>query len=285
MRPPVKLYLLIGHSVEKSLSPAIHNAAFNALNLDAIYVAVDVPERSLADAIGGVRALGIAGFNVTIPHKISVMKFLDEVDESAKSAGAVNTVVNRRGKLVGYNTDGEGAMRALMKAIRSIKGRQVVLLGAGGAGRGIAVSLAKAGAALVIANRTVERAKALASMAEEFGAEVSVVSVQKPALKKIIGCADVLINATSVGMWPESGRTLVTSDMMHRNLIVMDIVYKPLKTKLLAEAKKAGAKTIDGLGMLVNQGALSFEMWTGKRAPVKVMKTAVKREMGKVSKT
>ncbi|MEW6592719.1 MAG: shikimate dehydrogenase [Candidatus Hadarchaeota archaeon] len=281
MRPPVQLYLLIGHPVEKSLSPAAQNAAFNSMNMDAIYVAVDVPESSLADAVGGVRALGIAGFNVTIPHKISVMKYLDELDESAKSAGAVNTVSNRRGRLVGYNTDGEGALRALRQAAGPVKGKQVVLIGAGGAARGIAVSLVKAGAELVIANRTSEKAKALASTVSELGGEVSIVPVQKPSLKKTIDCADMLINATSVGMHPDSGETLVTSGMMHRNLIVMDIVYKPLQTRFLKEARKAGAKTIDGLGMLVQQGALSFEIWTGKRAPVKVMEAAVRREVGK----
>lgn len=285
MKPPVKLFLLIGHPVEGSLSPAMHNAAFRAMNLDAIYVQVDVLEKNLADAMNGIRAMDIAGFNVTIPHKIRVMDFLDELDGSAKSTGAVNTVVNRRGKLVGFNTDGEGALRALRPAVTSFRGKRIVLLGAGGGARGIAMSLVKAGAELTITNRTIERAKALASVIEQkTKTKVSVVPIQKPSLKKAIKEADILINATSVGMSPDVDRTLATADMMHRGLIVNDIVYKPLKTRLLKEARKAGAKTVGGLGMLVNQGALSFEIWTGKLAPVNVMEAAIKIELSKVSK-
>lgn len=286
MKPPVKLFLLIGHPVEGSLSPAMHNAAFKSMNLDAIYVQVDVLEKNLADAMNGIRAMEIAGFNVTIPHKIRVMEFLDELDESARSTGAVNTVVNRRGKLVGFNTDGEGALRALKPAVGTFRNKRVVLLGAGGAARGIAMSLVKAGARLTITNRTVGRAKALVStINQKTKAKVSVVPAKKPALKQAIRDADILINATSVGMRPDVDRTLVTADMMHKGLVVNDIVYKPLQTRLLKEAKKAGAKTVSGLGMLVNQGALSFEIWTGKRAPVKVMEAAMKLELGKVGKT
>jgi len=286
LKPPVKLFLLIGHPVEGSLSPAMHNAAFKSMNLDAIYVQVDVLEKNLADAMNGIRAMEIAGFNVTIPHKIRVMEFLDELDESARSTGAVNTVVNRRGKLVGFNTDGEGALRALKPAVGTFRNKRVVLLGAGGAARGIAMSLVKAGARLTITNRTVGRAKALVStINQKTKAKVSVVPAKKPALKQAIRDADILINATSVGMRPDVDRTLVTADMMHKGLVVNDIVYKPLQTRLLKEAKKAGAKTVSGLGMLVNQGALSFEIWTGKRAPVKVMEAAMKLELGKVGKT
>lgn len=280
MKPPVKLFLLIGHPVEGSLSPAMHNAAFKSMNIDAIYVQVDVMEKNLADAMNGIRAMEIAGFNVTIPHKIRVMEFLDELDSSAKSTGAVNTVVNRRGKLVGFNTDGEGALRALKPVAESFRGKRVVLLGAGGGARGIAMSLAKAGAELTISNRTAGRAKVLASIVRnETKSKVSVVPIQKPSLKRAMKGADILINATSVGMSPDVDRTLVTADMMHKGLIVNDIVYKPLPTKLLKEARKAGAKTVGGLGMLVNQGALSFEIWTGKKAPIKVMEEAAKMEL------
>jgi len=280
LKPPVKLFLLIGHPVEGSLSPAMHNAAFKSTNLDAIYVQVDVLEKNLADAMNGIRAMEIAGFNVTIPHKISVMNFLDELDGSARSTGAVNTVVNRRGKLVGFNTDGEGALRALKPAVPSFRSKRVVLLGAGGAARGIAMSLAKAGAELTITNRTIGRAKALASVIEQkTKSEVSVVPAKKPSLKKAMKEADILINATSVGMSPDVDRTLATADMMHKGLVVNDIVYKPLQTRLLKEARKAGAKTVSGLGMLVNQGALSFEIWTGKKAPIDVMEKAAKMEL------
>ena len=276
----IKLFALIGDPIEQSLSPAMHNAAFRALGLNCAYVALRVPERFLTDAIGGIRALGIAGFNVTIPHKIDIVGLLDELDESASLVGAVNTVKNDRGKLIGFNTDGDGALRALEVKIGHIKGKEVVLLGAGGAARAIAFSLAKAGAKLTIANRTVPKGRALASTIEEkLGMNVEVVSLARAELTGALKNADVLINATSVGMYPKADQTLVSASMMHRGLIVNDIVYKPLRTRLLREARRARGRTIDGLGMLVHQGALSFEIWTGKRAPIKVMDAAAKRQL------
>ncbi|MEM3422051.1 MAG: shikimate dehydrogenase [Candidatus Hadarchaeum sp.] len=279
----LKVFMLIGDPVAGSLSPAMMNAAFKKLRLNHIYVAVRVPENLLGDAIAGTRKMGIAGLNVTIPHKIAVMKFLDALDESAALAGAVNTIKNSRGKLVGFNTDGEGALRYLEEKVGKVKGKRVLLLGAGGAARAIAFSLLKAGAELSIANRTVSRAKELASLIEQkLGKEVPTISIDRRTLKRFITNTEVLINATSVGMRPRIDETLVTAEMMHRNLTVYDIVYKPIRTRLLLEAEKAGAMTVDGLGMLVRQGALAFEIWTGKRAPIKVMEDAVRREIGKV---
>ncbi len=276
----LKLFALIGDPVGQSLSPAMHNAAFRALGLNCAYITLRVPKPTLANAIAGVRALGIAGLNVTIPHKISIISLLDELDESAKLVGAVNTVKNNRGKLIGFNTDGEGALRALEEKIGSVKGKEVVLLGAGGAARAIAFSLARAGARLTIANRTVPRAQALASAVEQkLSTNVKVASLNRAELTKALKNVDVLINATSVGMHPKIDKTLVRANMMRRGLVVYDIVYKPLRTKLLREARRAGGKTIDGLGMLVHQGALAFEIWTGKRAPIKIMKAAAKREL------
>jgi len=281
----VKLFALIGDPVEQSLSPAMHNAAFRALGLNCAYVALRVPERSLADAIGGVRALGIAGFNVTIPHKIDIVGLLDGLDESASLVGAVNTVKNDRGKLIGFNTDGEGALRALEGKIGSVNGKDAVLLGAGGAARAIAFSLARAGARLTIANRTVPKARALASTIEQkLGINVEVIPIDRAELTEALKNADALINATSIGMYPRGDQTLVSASMMHRGLIVNDIVYKPLRTRLLQEAKRVGGRTIDGLGMLVHQGALAFEIWTGKRAPIKVMETAARRQLRGESK-
>lgn len=276
----LKLFALIGDPVGQSLSPAMHNAAFRALGLNCAYITLRVPKPTLANAIAGVRALGIAGLNVTIPHKISIISLLDELDESANLVGAVNTVKNNRGKLIGFNTDGEGALRALEEKIDSVKGKEVVLLGAGGAARAIAFSLARAGARLTIANRTVPRAQALASAVEQkLSTNVKVASLNRAELTKALKNVDVLINATSVGMHPKIDKTLVRANMMRRGLVVYDIVYKPLRTKLLREARRAGGKTIDGLGMLVHQGALAFEIWTGKRAPIKIMKAAAKREL------
>lgn len=276
----LKLFALIGDPVGQSLSPAMHNAAFRALGLNCAYINLRVPKPTLANAIAGVRALGIAGLNVTIPHKISIISLLDELDESANLVGAVNTVKNNRGKLIGFNTDGEGALRALEEKIDSVKGKEVVLLGAGGAARAIAFSLARVGARLTIANRTVPRAQALASAVEQkLSTNVKVASLNRAELTKALKNVDVLINATSVGMHPKIDKTLVRANMMRRGLVVYDIVYKPLRTKLLREARRAGGKTIDGLGMLVHQGALAFEIWTGKRAPIKIMKAAAKREL------
>lgn len=276
----LKLFALIGDPVGQSLSPAMHNAAFRALGLNCAYITLRVPKPTLANAIAGVRALGIAGLNVTIPHKISIISLLDELDESANLVGAVNTVKNNRGKLIGFNTDGEGAFRALEEKIGSVKGKEVVLLGAGGAARAIAFSLARVGARLTIANRTVPRAQALASAVEQkLSTNVKVASLNRTELTKALKNVDVLINATSVGMHPKIDKTLVRANMMRRGLVVYDIVYKPLRTKLLREARRAGGKTIDGLGMLVHQGALAFEIWTDKRAPIKIMKAAAKREL------
>lgn len=276
----VKLFALIGDPIDQSLSPAMHNAAFRALGLNCAYVALRVPERFLPDAIGGIRALGMAGFNVTTPHKISIVGLLDELDESASLVGAVNTVKNDRGKLIGFNTDGEGALRALKGKIGLIKKKEVVLLGAGGAAHAIAFSLASAGARLTIANRTVPKARAFASTIEQkLGINVEVISLARAKLTEALKNADALINATSVGMYPRADQTLVSASMMHRGLIVNDIVYRPLLTRLLREARRAGGRTIDGLGMLVHQGALAFEIWTGKRAPIKVMDAAAKRQL------
>lgn len=275
-----KLFAIIGDPVEGSLSPAMHNAVFRALGLDCVYLAFNVPRAELAGAIEGARALGLAGLNVTHPHKIAVVGLLDELDESASLVGAVNTIKNEKGKLIGFNTDGEGAVRALERKVGKLKGKRVLLLGAGGAGRAIAFSLAKAGAKLTVANRTVSRAEELArSIKRKLGASVKLVGLGKAELAPAIKSAEVLINSTSVGMRPDVDKTLVISDMMHPGLVVNDIVYEPLRTRLLREAERAGAKVVDGLGMLVHQGALAFEIWTGKKPPIEIMEGEARREL------
>ena len=280
MSTRTKLFALIGDPVERSLSPAMHNAAFRALRLDCTYVALRVPRAMLADAVAGVRAIGMAGLNVTHPHKVGIIGLLDELDESAEMMGAVNTVKNERGKLIGFNTDGRGATLALEREVGKLCGRRVLLLGAGGAARAIAFSLVQAGARLTIANRTASKAKRLAAAIDRrLGVKVSRVNLEKRVLADAVKRADIVINATTTGMFPNVNDTLVTASMMHRGLIVNDIVYEPVQTKLLREAKKAGARAVNGLGMLVHQGALAFEIWTGKRAPVKVMEAAAKREL------
>jgi len=275
-----KLFAIIGDQVERSLSPAMHNAAFKALGLDCRYIAIQVPKGTLADVVKAIRRLRITGFNVTHPHKVEIVRLLDGLDESARLVGAVNTVKIERGKLIGYNTDGAGAALALEREAGKLAGRRAVLLGAGGAARAIAFSLVKAGAKLTLANRTAAKARGLAAeIKRKLGVEVAVVSIRKRALTDAIKQADLIVNATTIGMAPNVNETLATAGMMHRKLVVNDIVYEPLQTRLLREAKRAGAKTVNGLGMLVNQGALALEIWTGKRAPVKVMEVAAKREL------
>ena len=282
MTKKTKLFALIGDPVERSLSPAMHNAAFDALGLDCAYIDLLVPSEMLADVVAGIRAIRLAGFNVTHPHKVNIIDLLDKLDRSAEMVGAVNTVKNDGGKLIGFNTDGDGAVRALESKVGKLLGKKILLLGAGGAARAIAFSLAQAGAKLTVANRTASKAKELvATINKKLGAEAVHVALKKNILVDEIKRSGILVNATSTGMYPDVDRTLVTADMMHRGLIVNDIVYEPLQTRLLREAKKAGARTVGGLGMLVHQGAMAFEIWTGRRAPVKVMEAAVKRELSK----
>lgn len=270
----MKLFGVLGDPVSHSLSPAMHNAAFRALGMDCEYHAFRVSPESLHDAIYGAHALGFGGLNLTIPLKEKALEIVKPT-ELAKHIGAVNTVDFKKG-IVGHNTDGLGAKMALEGGGVRIRGKNVLLLGAGGAARAIAFQLASDGASVTIANRTPGRAIALAKEAGKVGkAKASGFD----DLKNLVQNSDILINSTSVGMSPKISETLVTSDMMHSSLVVFDIVYNPMNTLLLAEAKKAGAKTIDGVMMLVYQGAEAFKIWTGKTPPVEVMEKAVRENL------
>ena len=273
-----KLCGIIGDPVEHTLSPAMHNAAFNKMGLDYFYVPFRVKKEDLGRAIQGMRALNIRGLNVTIPHKVAVIPFLDKLDPLAEKIGAVNTIVNEDGILVGYNTDATGFLQALLESGIEPKGKNVVILGAGGASRGISFILAERGAHLVILNRLLELdwAEELAGrLSNIFGEEVKALELVKGNLVGSLEKADILINATSVGMSPNIGETLVNSGLLKPSLTVFDVVYNPIKTRLLREAGEAGAKTISGVEMLVWQGALAFEKWTGLKSPVKLMKGEV----------
>lgn len=271
---------MIGDPVEHSISPDMQNAAFEKLGLDYIYVAFRVAQNSIAPAMDGIRSLGLRGANVTIPHKSSVVEYLDELDKSARKIGAVNTIKRDGQHLRGFNTDGIGAIRALKSVVKKIEDKNILLLGAGGAARAIAHSLAEIKVNLTISNRTISKAKELVSdVKKKTGVKIEQIPLKEEILKKYIKKSDILINSTSVGMHPNEDETLVRAEMMHPDLTVMDIVYNPLKTLLLREAKKAGGKTINGLEMLVQQGAASFQIWTGKKAPVKTMKRAAKNAM------
>ena len=268
---------LIGHPVEHSFSPPMHNAAFEALNMDYVYTAFDVDPADLRQAISGADALNIRGFNVTIPHKIEVMKYLNEIDEIASLIGAVNTIDFK--DLKGYNTDGIGAVKAIGE-VTKIKNRNVVIAGAGGASRAISFYIAKYGAdSLTILNRNVEKAQRLAGDVLSSGL---IDDVKSDSIGNMdLDDADILINTTPVGMHPNVDDTPVAlAGDMHENLVVFDAVYNPNETGLLKQAINAGAKPVYGIKMLLYQGAESFEIWTGRKAPVDVMEDALKRTLG-----
>ncbi len=270
-----KVYGVIGNPIEHSLSPVMHNAAFEALGLDAIYLAFRVAEHDLGDAIRGAKSLGIAGLNVTIPLKEKALAFV-EADDIASRIGAINTIDFTSGTPTGYNTDGIGALTVLKERVGEIRGKEVLILGAGGAARAIAFYLDTEGARVTIANRTEDRAAMLASSLHN----ADFISLSEEELKRHIKDADILINTTSVGMYPRADATLVNAGMMHSRLVVFDIVYNPAETKLLREAKKAGVQTIiEGVKMLVYQGAASFRIWTGMEPPVEVMEAAVRKAL------
>jgi len=275
-----KICGIIGDPIEHTMSPAMHNAAFEALGLDYIYLPFRVRREELKGAINGIRALNIAGLNVTIPHKSDVIPLLDKLDPLAEGMGAVNTIVSEDGKLIGYNTDAPGFLQALRAKGIEPEGKKVVILGAGGAAKGISFILAEAGASLVILNRTLSRAVALAAqIAKSYGRSAKAMILNEENLKQALPGADVLVNTTSVGMVPDMNETPVPAGLLQPDLTVFDIVYNPRETRLLREAKAASARTIDGLDMLVWQGARAFEKWTGREAPFEVMKQAAVKEL------
>src|SRR3989304_99895 len=271
---------VIGDPVEHTLSPAMHNAAFNHLKLDFVFLAFKVKAAEVENAMRGMRGLGIHGLNVTMPHKKAVTNFLDEIDETAKFLGAVNTILNDDGKLCGFNTDGVGALKALQENGVTLSGQKVLLLGAGGAAKAIAFALAKEVGELVVLNRASEKARELAKALKRKSSEKVINDMLSPnALQKHLQDADILVNATSVGMNPNAGESLIAARWLKPELIVMDIVYNPLETRLMKDAKVAGAQVINGVEMLIYQGAASFEIWTGRSAPIEVMRKAALNQL------
>ena len=271
---------LIGHPVEHSFSPPMHNAAFEELDLDYAYVAFDVNPDDLKAAIQGAQSLNIRGFNVTIPHKVNVMEYLDELDEVAELIGAVNTIDFK--SLKGYNTDGIGAVRAI-EEVSSIKNKNVVIAGAGGASRAISFYIAKYGAeAITILNRNESKAQRLASDVSNSNLIDSVNSDSIGKIADYVNDADILIDTTPLGMHPHvDDEPIVRAEEMHDDLVVFDAVYNPNETVLLKEAVKAGAKPVYGIKMLLYQGAESFRIWTGRDAPIDVMEHALNQFLGR----
>jgi shikimate dehydrogenase len=273
---------VIGDPIEHSLSPAIHNAAFKHLKLDFVFLAFRVKAADLDNAMRGVRGLGIRGLNVTMPHKIAVIRYLDEADSNVRSLGSANTILNDAGKLSGFNTDGVGALHALRENGVNPEGKNVLLLGAGGAAKAIAYALAQDAGALCILNRVPEKAAVLADALNRVFSKEVVGGVLSPsAVQKNLQEADILINTASVGMHPNVNQSLVAPQWLKPDLAVMDIVYNPVETKLAKDAKAAGARVISGVEMLLYQGAASFQIWTGHAAPIEVMRTAALNQLRK----
>ena len=264
---------IIGDPIEHTMSPVMHNAAFQRLDLDYVYLPFRVRQEELGKAVEGMRALNIRGFNVTIPHKVAIIPLLDKLDPLVEKIGAINTVVNEGGVLVGYNTDATGFLQALLERGIELSGKNVVILGAGGAARAVSSVLVEKAASLVILNRNLARAENLARrIAQVFDKEVKAMALGEGNLASVLDRADILINTTSAGMIPDIDKTPVPARLLKPTLIVFDIVYNPMKTRLLKEAEAAGAETIGGLEMLVWQGAMAFELWTGRKASVDIMK-------------
>ena len=272
---------IIGHPIGHSISPVFQQAALNAISFDGTYQAWDVAPDEVGEFVEGLRAPGTLGINVTVPHKEAVIPFLDGVDQWASTAGAVNTIVNQNGRLSGHNTDGIGFLRALREGAGfEPRGRDALVLGAGGSARGVVYALARVGVAqMFIANRTVERAQRLAHLAIDNGVATEAVELSEaPSFAREVA---LIVNCTSVGMVhgpDETGTHLVAAEIPP-GVLVNDLVYNPLETPLLREAARAGATTLGGIQMLVYQGAASFEMWTGQDAPVQVMLEAASSAM------
>ena len=278
----VTLYGILGSPVAHSRSPAMHNAAFRALGIDATYVAFEVAPARLADAVRGLAALGVGGVNVTVPHKEHVIDLLDEVSDAARAIGAVNTVVQRDGRLLGHNTDAPGLVRSLEDAKVPLRDARVVVLGAGGAARASVVGLARAGARqIVVAARRIEQAEALT---ERLSAgcpdtRLSVCAMAHDALSQAFKEATLLVQSTSATLAGQPGADAFAARLPWHALApdarVVDLVYKPRETSVLQAARQRGLATVDGLGMLLHQGTRAFELWTGRPAPVSDMRAAL----------
>lgn len=275
-----RLYVLIGDPVEHSFSPLMHNAAFQFRGINSVYLTLQVKSDGLGDAIKGIKSMGILGLNVTIPHKVSIMKYLDKIDSNAKNIGAVNTVINKDGGLIGYNTDGAGALAALKRGNGDPAGKKVVLLGAGGAARAISFSIAPFASRLVVLNRTRSKATSLVkAIKKRLNINIAGEELTINTLSRELADTELLINTTSVGMFPKIEETLVDRHLIKPNMVVFDIIYNPPETRLLREATASGAKALNGINMLVNQGALSFKLWIGLKPPIDVMLRAINREL------
>ncbi|TDA67724.1 MAG: shikimate dehydrogenase [Clostridia bacterium] len=274
-----KLLGVLGYPVEHSLSPAMHNAALAGLGLDVVYLPLPVRPADLGRAVRGMQALGFIGANVTIPHKEAALTLADELGAEARLIGAVNTLVFRGGKILGHNTDAAGFLLSLREeADFDPAGKTCLILGAGGAARAVAVALVQAGSrAVYIANRTRERAAELASgLQRDLGVPARALSIEEGELAPVLEQADLVVQASPVGMHPHRGAPpIIDPALLSPAALVYDLIYNPPETTFLRLAREKGCRTLNGLGMLVYQGAMAFKLWTGVSAPVAVMRAAI----------
>ncbi|MBD2844495.1 shikimate dehydrogenase [Paenibacillus sp. IB182496] len=270
------LYAVIGDPIRHSKSPLMLNRAFAEAGINGVYTAFHVKKEQLGDFVAGVRAMGVRGVNVTIPHKLDIMPHLDRIDESSRAIGAVNTIVNDDGVLTGYNTDGLGYVRSLKEEVEpELAGKRIVVLGAGGAARGVLYALTKERpGAITVVNRTLAKAEALARDLAPYG---TVAAADSGALARLCADADIVINTTSVGMHPSTDEVPLDAGWLRPGAVASDLIYNPMVTRFLREAEQRGCRIHGGLGMFVYQGALAFEYWTGRPAPVAAMREVVLR--------
>jgi shikimate dehydrogenase len=273
-RFPELLLGVMGDPIAQSKSPLMHGAALNALGLPGAYVPLHIAPDKLGDAVQAIRTLGFRGVNVTIPHKVAVMEYLDKLDASAVDVGAVNTIVNDNGVLTGFNTDGIGYVRSLKaEAAPELSGLRILVVGAGGAARGIVSALLlEQPASILIANRNEARAHQLAECFRDKG---TVAGIRMDEVPGVISSMDIVINTTSVGMYPHMDDMPIDPDGLHEGMIVSDLIYNPLRTRLLSESLQRGCIIHGGLGMFVYQGAYALEYWTGLEAPVDIMRQTI----------
>lgn len=271
-----KVFCIIGHPVEHSMSPTMWNPALQELGLDYIYVAYDVHPDNLEKAVEAFRVFGIRGANVTIPHKNTIMKFLDEIDPIAEKMGAINTVKNEDGYLKATNTDASGAKKSLIDAGCSIEDKNILFLGSGGAARSLAYLFSEEAKKIVLTDIIEERAITIANeIKKNMDANIEGKVANEKNIANLIKQADILINATPIGMYPKIDVTPISKDLLHNELFVFDVIYNPMETKLMKNAAEVGCETLSGLDMLINQGVIAFEWFTGKTPNSKLMKNKI----------
>ncbi len=278
-----KIVGVIGHPIKHSQSPMMHNFAFNKGNLDFVYLPFDIAPTNLKDALKGMVALGIAGFNVTVPHKERIVEHLDELSDSAKIVNAVNTVVIENGKLTGYNTDVNGIIRTLDNYKDKISGKTVSVIGAGGAARAVIYALINNFNVkkINIINRTVEKAESLKDYfsSKMLFEKIKTYELIPPDVTNILAKSKLIVNASSIGMSPEEDDSPTTiPESFNSKQIVFDVVYNPRKTKLLSIAESKGATVVNGLNMFIEQGAKAFELWTNEKMPVEKITEILDKE-------